>query len=122
MEAFKGVVELVVPRGPELGNGDGARLHHHAIGGFEIALAFEDRAILFQRKVDALLEREWARKRIRSRVVGFRRAKTADGEQCGDEEAALQHKRPGVFKVAASSVNDFTRPPSWPWSAPAPGP
>src|SRR5439155_18953371 len=80
LEACKGVVELVVPRGPELGNGDGARLHHHAIGGFQIALALENRAVLFQCKVDALPEREWPSKWIRRGAVGFCRAKTARGE------------------------------------------
>src|SRR5439155_12110608 len=112
LEAFKSVVELVVAGGTELGNGDGAGLHDHAISGFQIALAFENRAVLFQRQVDALPERERPRKPSLRGAVRFRRAKTADGEQCGDEEAALPHKRRGAFKVAPSSVNDFTWSPS----------
>ena len=94
LEVFNRVIELVIARGAQLGNRDGARLHDDAIGRFQIAFAFEDRAVLFQRQVNALRKRKWFREPVRSALnaIRFRGGQRQRRQKQRDREGTMfQH-------------------------------
>ena len=88
LEGFDGVVELVGARGAQPGNRDGAGLQNDAVCRFQITVAFEDGAVLFQRQVKAVGQRQRFRKPIRHvrYWARIRRAKARDGNKKGNDK------------------------------------